>query len=166
MKTIVIFLVFPIFLLICLQNSITFTEPTKPTQLSLPIQMEIIKALESSGNPNAYNRGSHATGLYQITPICLDDFNQFGSINVFYDLEDMYDPKKNKQVATWYMNQRIPQLLNYYGYDDTVQNRLVSFNCGVGCIGRESLPLETTNYVKRYTERYNNANHRRETTSQ
>jgi len=46
-----------------------------PGQIIIPaeINLEIIKVLESGGDPHAYNKRSGATGLYQITKICLED---------------------------------------------------------------------------------------------
>jgi len=128
------------------------------------INLEIIKQIESGGDPHAYNKRSGATGLYQITPICLKDFNQFsnnmdcgiaryGEIAPcnyrFYSMDDMFLPDKNRKVAHWYMNTRIPQLLKHFGHEDTLENRLISYNCGVGCVGKK-LPKETVNYIKKY----------------
>ena len=39
------------------------------------VDLTIIAQIESSGNPNAYNKSSGAIGLMQITPICLEEFN-------------------------------------------------------------------------------------------
>ena len=35
-------------------------------------------------------------------------------------------------VSEWYMNNRIPQLLKAFDLKDTVNNRLISYNAGVG----------------------------------
>jgi len=127
------------------------------------IDMNAIKTIESSGNPHAYNKESGATGLYQITPICLEDYVNFYchgkydeldlayqcQTNINYQIEDMYDPIKNISVAYWYMKTRIPQLLKHFGHEDTLENRLIAYNCGISCVGKK-LPKETRNYLKKY----------------
>jgi len=111
--------------------------------------MDKIIEIESSGNPLAYNVNSSARGLCQITPICLRDYNSYHKVK--YSLEDMYDPIKNREVGNWYMNVRIPQLLKYYGYEDTTRNRLIAYNWGISNIGKE-LPKETKDYINKYNK--------------
>jgi len=128
------------------------------------INLEIIKQIESSGNPHAYNKRSGATGLYQITPICLEDYNQFhprplctppiSTCERFWEMHmtEMYNPEKNYLVANWYMNTRIPQLLKHFKHLDTVENRLVSYKCGIDCVGKK-LDKETRKYINKYKGR-------------
>lgn len=126
--------------------------------VAFAVDMEAIKIIESGGNPHAYNKSSGATGLYQVTPICLADFNKFSKRDIiytgkipYYRIEDMYDPLKNKDVAFWYLVMRIPQLLKSFGHEDTLENRLISYNCGISCVGKK-LPRETINYINKYKE--------------
>jgi len=130
---------------------------------AIEVDLEIIKQIESGGDPHAYNKHSGATGLYQITKPALDDFNRFyceqypkhGVIytdcyqNSLRHMHQMYEPYENWFVARWYMNTRIPQLLKHFKHEDILENRLISYNCGVGCVGKE-LPKETINYIKKY----------------
>jgi muramidase (phage lysozyme) len=116
-------------------------------QASVTINMEAIKTIESSGDPNAYNEGSGAMGLYQITKICLDDYNIYNSPKIARNA--LYSPEANEKVALWYMNKRIPQMLKHFGHADNVENRLISYNCGIGCVGK-NLPEETRNYINKY----------------
>ncbi|MEE9905550.1 MAG: DEAD/DEAH box helicase family protein [Chlorobium sp.] len=51
---------------------------------------------ESSGNPNAVNKLSGATGLYQIMPVFLKEGNQLLGTN--YSMQDMKNPAKAEQV--------------------------------------------------------------------
>ena len=66
------------------------------------VDMNRIKMIESSGNPMAYNEGSQARGLYQITPICLADYNKYHEENIH--LNQLFIPEQNFKVANWYMN--------------------------------------------------------------
>jgi N12 class adenine-specific DNA methylase/predicted RNA methylase len=56
-----------------------------------------IEQQESSGNRNAYNPLSKATGPVQITPIFLKEGNRLLGTN--YSLQEMTDPKKSEQIA-------------------------------------------------------------------
>jgi len=113
------------------------------------IDMSIIAQIESSNNPNAYNEVSKATGMYQITPVCLLDFNNYHKRK--YSISEMFVPKKGYSVASWYMNTRIPQLLKHYGYEDTIDNRLIAYNWGISNTGKP-LCKETRNYIRKYRE--------------
>ena len=111
------------------------------------VDLTIISSIESSNNPLAYNNKSEATGLYQITPICLKDYNQYHSVK--YTMTDMYDAQKCFVVAEWYLNDRIPSMLRYYGHTVDLNNTLVAYNWGIGHVG-ETLPKETRDYIVKY----------------
>jgi len=147
------------------------------------VDLEIIKQIESSGDPHAYNKRSGATGLYQITKICLEDFNIFGvdriscensmsfpttlsemnyyNNNCWLEMDELYNPANNYRVANWYMNIRIPQLLKHFGHEDNIENRLIAYNMGIGKLNKWiknggkycDLPRETRNYLKKYKRR-------------
>jgi hypothetical protein len=112
------------------------------------VDLSIIAQIESSNNPLAYNKRTQATGLYQITPICLKDYNSYHK-GMEYALNEMFEPSKGYSVALWYLETRIPQLLKHYGKPDTLETRLISYNCGIGCIDKP-LPVETKNYIIKY----------------
>lgn len=110
------------------------------------ISMEAIKEIESGGNPRAYNKVSKATGLYQITPICLKHFNEVHKTS--WKMDDMYDPKKNERVAVWYFS-----WLERQGLDD--EEQIIAYNWGIGNLmkyrmGLKTLPKETRNYLNKY----------------
>ncbi len=113
------------------------------------IDLKIIAQIESSNNPNAYNKRTQATGLYQITPICLKEYNNFHPSKKLV-MRDMFDPNKSKQVAVWYLEKRIPQMLRHFKKDVSVDNILISYNCGINCVVKNRLPNETKNYIKKY----------------
>jgi len=135
------------------------------------IDLSIVAQIESSGNPNAYNKRSGAIGLCQITKICLTEFNAlYDKQNFFcaertakteylnqkkinhekYNIGDLYNPTINIEVADWYLNIRIPQLLKYYKKPVTLENILWAYNAGIGNVVKNRMPLETKNYIKKY----------------
>ncbi len=126
--------------------------------LAQEVNLDIIAQIESNGNPNAYNKRSGAIGLYQITPICLKDYNQhyirnYGNIpneKFYYSNEDLYDPIINFRIANWYLNTRIPELLKHYHKPITIDNILWAYNAGIGNLVKGIKPLETRNYIKKY----------------
>ena len=119
------------------------------TSLAQDISLSIIAQIESANNPQAYNSRTKATGLYQITPICLQDYNNHHKKK--YCLADMLLKNKAHKVADWYLNKRIPSMLKYYGIANTIQNRLIAYNYGIGHLRKKDvLPQETKNYIKKY----------------
>ena len=114
----------------------------------MPINLEIIKQIESSGNPNAYNKKSKARGHYQITPIVTKEYNAYNKDKV--KDEDLFNPETNRKIADWYMNKRIPQMHKAYKLQDTLENRLTSYNAGIGNTRKGRIPTETQNYIKKY----------------
>lgn len=114
------------------------------------MRIDRIIDIESSFNPLSFNSKSKATGLMQITPVCLDDYNQY---HVFhFKMEDMTDPIKNLKVGIWYLEYRIPILLNSFNIVNCELTRLVSFNWGIRYCKDwyELLPKETRNYINKY----------------
>jgi len=119
---------------------------------SADVDMDIIAEIESSGDPLAYNPGSKATGAWQVTPICLADYNNYN--NTQYTLKDMFNQGDCYEVAFWYLNKRIPQMLRYYGRPVTIDNILICYNFGIrGIVNGDKLPKETKDYLMRYKER-------------
>lgn len=118
------------------------------------VNMDRIMQIESGGNPNAYNASSKATGLYQITPIVLKDFNQtmlkIPGYDNTYKQADLYDPQINAKIAHWYMNTRIPSLFKAYKLVDSVDHRLVAYNAGIRAVIRNLRPKETRDYIVKY----------------
>jgi len=112
------------------------------------IDLKKIAAIESSNNPKAYNKYSKARGLYQITPICLKDYNLCNKKK--YREEDLFNPEVNTAIAKWYFNIRIPQLLKAKKQNITTTNILVAYNAGIRSVGKWNLPKETRNYIKKY----------------
>jgi len=82
------------------------------------IDMVAIAKLESGNNPSAYNKRTKATGLFQITPVCLKDYNRFAKVR--YTMREMKDPIKNEIVARWYLKHRVVHMLEWCGLPVTV----------------------------------------------
>ena len=115
------------------------------------LDMEAIKQIESGGNPNAYNEHAQAKGLYQITPICLKEYNNYHEEKI--KNEDLFNEKLNYKIAKWYLDVRIPQMLKYYGKRLTNRNKIISYNAGISyVVENKDLPKETENYIIKYNK--------------
>lgn len=112
------------------------------------VNMEVIKQIESSGNADAYNSKGQAYGWFQITPICLADFNRAN--NEHYKAVELFNPQINSRVAYWYFEERLPALLRHFKQVDSVDNRIVAYNAGIRAVIRNSRPLETVKYLEKY----------------
>lgn len=134
-----------------------------------PINMEILAEIESSNNPNAYNKSSHARGLYQITPIVLKQYNSEENYDEKFSELDMHDIGKASKVAYYYLGWLSERC-------DTVDEILIAWNWGIGNFrkwqraycrddnyapGRVDvpptcsslLPKETQDFLKKYHEK-------------
>lgn len=111
------------------------------------IDMKAIKSIESGGDPQAVSSAG-AVGLYQIMPITLEDYNQYHSNT--YTEDDLFDPEINKKIAVWYIQDRIPELLEYYNLELTVENILWAYNAGIGRVRDGVKPEETIRYIEKY----------------
>ncbi len=114
------------------------------------VDMSIIAQIESSNNPNAYNKRSGAIGLCQVTPIVLADYDN--TYNQKHDVEMLYDKEFNLIVSDWYINFKVPSYLRHYGLKDTIENRLFAYNAGIGRVKRGIMPTETKNYILKYNK--------------
>lgn len=121
-----------------------------PAWAEVVVNMDRIAEIESSWDADAYNRHSQARGLYQVTPVCLKDFNRLNKAH--YRPKELFDPQVNARVAHWYMNKRIPALLRHFGHRDTVEHRLVAYNAGVRALKRKYWPVETVAYIRKYKQ--------------
>jgi len=67
---------------------------------------EAVCKLESNNNPLAYNAKEQATGIAQIRPILVRDYNQRTGSK--YIIEDMYDVEISKEIFMYYASQLGP----------------------------------------------------------
>lgn len=115
------------------------------------IDMSIISKIESNNNPLAYNPRTKAIGLYQITFICLKDYNNYHSKKI--TKQELFNTDNNYKVAYWYLNIRIPKMLKFYNKEISVKNILICYNTGISYIVKnKKLPTETVNYIKKYND--------------
>lgn len=116
------------------------------------IDMDIIKSIESGGNPYAISSVG-ARGLYQIMPITLREFNNFNETS--YTVDDLFNSEINSNIANWYMFERIPQMLRHFKKPVTLRNILWAYNAGIGNVVKDRMPDQTKNYIQKY-ERLSN----------
>lgn len=122
----------------------------------MKINLFAIAMIESGGNPHALNQKSGARGLFQITSICLKEWNNFHPEDK-HDSADLYNPDVNRKIAEWYLDVRIPSMLRAYGMPDTFDMILASYNAGIGVVrkwrkGERHLPQETMDYIQAYKD--------------
>lgn len=115
-----------------------------------PINMKAIAQIESSNNPKAvsYVGAKYGRGTYQISEICLKDFNEM--TNASYLPSELFDSEINYEISIWYFNVRIPQLLRHFGHPVTVDNVVWAYSAGIGSVNKGIMPLETINYLSKY----------------
>lgn len=115
------------------------------------IDLKKIAIIESSGNPLAWNKRDDSRGLFQITPICLKEYNNFHPENE-YSMDDLWNTSISTKIADWYLNIRIPQMLKYYDKPPSVENILISYNAGISYVAHDKpLPRITKAYLKKYS---------------
>lgn len=112
------------------------------------VNLDHIARIESNFNARAYNRHSGARGMYQVTLVCLDDYNQFHKAKI--SKNELFLAARCREVADWYLNMRIPQLLRKYGKEVNISNQLWAYNAGIGRVVKGIKPVETKRYIKKY----------------
>jgi hypothetical protein len=132
-----------------------FTCVMASAQCKTDIDLGIISRIESNHDPKAFNEASPSTtaddsyGQYQITRICLRGYNQ--AVGTSWTVDDLYDPKINKDIATWALYVEIPRLLKKYGFQITIRNKIICYNAGIRyLVKHQPLPKITQDYIKKY----------------
>jgi soluble lytic murein transglycosylase-like protein len=85
--------------------------------------------VESDFKEDAHRKDTTATGLCQITKICLSDFNDITKKN--YTMHDMFDVNKNLEVGFWYFARLLDD--EYYGKKyliENIEDAYLAYNCG------------------------------------
>lgn len=148
----------------CIKNIALFFTVISLLTLSLPnissaeissdnslINLSVIKQIESSGNPLA--RNFNCIGLYQISPSVLKEYNT--THKTHYRSVDLYNANLNTKIARWYLTEQLPKYLHHFDLPVSIENLIISYNCGIGnCVkyrkGLRTLPKETRDYLKKY----------------
>lgn len=120
------------------------------------MDIDTIIEIESLNDPDAFNPETEARGLMQIRLPALKDWNTYHPKEK-YTSNDLFDPEINVKIGTWYMEERIPQMLKHYGIEDMPKNRIISYNWGIGnlrkyLVGESELPTETQDYIEKYNQ--------------
>lgn len=114
------------------------------------VNPEFIRQIESSGDPKAHNKKEDARGLHQIRPIVLKEWNNYNPKEK-YQGKDLFDPNINKKIGEWYLNYRIPQMLQTFGKPITLENIITSYNAGIEYVVKEKpIPKTTQDYLAKY----------------
>jgi hypothetical protein len=110
-------------------------------------QEESIVKAENSKSDDVSDKG--ATGVMQVTPIALLQFN-LAHRNKKYSMDDMKNDAKNKEVGEWYLNEYIPTTLKKRNVKVNSVNRMIAYNAGPYSLSLKDytrLPKETVNYI-------------------
>lgn len=118
--------------------------------------LEALIMAESSGDPMAFNKGSGARGLTQITPIAFKDLqnwfpDRYKGLNPEVDL---FKPDVSRQAGADYLS-IVKKYLKNYGMPVTTENILGAYNYGIGNIRKtpmEKWPKETLDYIEKITK--------------
>ncbi|HEY9874602.1 MAG TPA: transglycosylase SLT domain-containing protein [Candidatus Obscuribacterales bacterium] len=114
------------------------------------IDMAKIMMIESHGNPLAHNKADDSRGLFQITPIVLQEWNNYNR-STPYQMSSLWNPAINEKIARWYMLARIPAMFRAYKIKDTVENRIIAWNAGISYLVKgKPLPKTTRKYLAKY----------------
>lgn len=126
---------------------------------NISIDLSKIHQIESSRGKNMWNETSRARGHFQFLEKTWNDLIKRMGKNWDWWTDSM-DYDKSKKVADFYLNYRIPQMLNYYNIPDTTETRLASYNWGVGSLNKawkqfgknwiDYAPQETKGYIAKY----------------
>lgn len=92
---------------------------------------------------------ANSLGMYQISKITLQEWNNFHPSQKF-EWSELLDDDVNKTIASWYLEKRIPQMLKHYKKEDTIENRLTAYNCGISCVLQNRRPAITQKYITDY----------------
>lgn len=103
-----------------------------PEGISVEDLLPGVQHYESGGKRYAISPKG-AIGLYQIMPGTAQDYG--------YSREDMFDPTKNRDVATKYLSKLLSK------YNGNAYMALAAYNTGERNVDRGILPPETTDYV-------------------
>ena len=123
-------------------------------KLANAVDMSKIFQIESSWKGDAHNVGEDARGLGQLRPPVLAEWNKNNEPK--FTPDDLFNEDINAEIATWYMNDRIPNhYFKAWDIEDSIENRILFYNAGP-TEGRrrlkagEAAPLSTQDYIRKY----------------
>lgn len=108
------------------------------------IEFRAIAWQESRFNPDAVGSDGEI-GMYQLLPKgAIKEYNRIKGFRIdafFWDIEN------NVEVAAWFYGQRIVELLNHYNHENTLRNRIIAYNAGIGNLNKGIVPASTEQYI-------------------
>ena len=125
------------------------------------INLDYIGHIESKNKADTKDSPKGARGQYQIMRGTWSECTELMGVSWNFDT-DARDPVKNRKVADFYINTRIPNLLKCYNIPDSVQARLACYNWGIGRVNKaykkygtgwaEHVCKETADYLRQYND--------------
>ena len=153
----------------------------------MDIDPEILSWSESNDDQKAVNQKSGAVGVMQLrkTGAVLDYLIDVKGAKWDSDKKRWKDNKSkkmaqtlwtrvqkdevlNREIGTWYVNEKIPRILNNWKVPDTWTNRLAMYNYGAGKFKNVAnfeihrTPEETRTYIARYMDWWTEKNEGRD----
>lgn len=113
------------------------------------VNLAIISQIESHNNPLAYNQKTGASGMFQLMPCVVEEYNAWHKASKI-EFKAVFSPVVARTVAEWYLTIRIPQMLKYYHKPITLENCLICYNAGIRAVVNGYLPEETEKYILKY----------------
>ncbi|MCD6435561.1 MAG: hypothetical protein J7L15_04165 [Clostridiales bacterium] len=136
-------------------------DPVIEQSQEVNINLDKIWEIESSRgtDPRMGMNNKKARGHYQFLKPTWDEcVSKMGKDWNWWD--GAMDYNKSTQVADFYLNKRIPEMLKYYDIPDSVDNRIGAYDWGIGKMlkvwkkykenWKSKVPLETTEYIQKY----------------
>jgi len=128
------------------------------------IVIDILIEIESGGDPCAISPAG-ARGLCQIMKPTWKECTELLEVDWSWN-DNWYVPAKSRALGIYYVNNRIPKMLEYYKIPDSIRTRLACYNWGIGnvrnhytiysehgsVVANEKYPYpeETKNYINKY----------------
>ena len=113
--------------------------------------LEAVISKESNFDPGAVGAIGEI-GLAQLRP-----GGAIADYEMYFPAEpDYFEPEVNLKVAAWYLGEKIPDYLSHFGLPDTIKNRIVAYNAGIGRAVDGVVPEITRKYI-RYVKDYRSA---------
>ncbi len=109
--------------------------------------LEAIAMQESTGRNLGVHPDGVSAGMFGVTPIVLQEWNNFHPDD---QITDRIAFRNNVRIAAWYIGKRIPQMIKHYDKKNTLENRMLAYNAGISYVSNEKLmPMSTSGYIER-----------------
>lgn len=126
----------------------------------MKIDIEQVCFIESNNKSNVISQDG-ACGLMQITPIALKEWNIHNKDKP-YTYKQLKVDSINVKIGTWFLNERIPDILVKNNIPLTINHRLMSYNWGPYSVIKwykkganyNNIPEETKCYLTKYWSKY------------